>query len=89
MFVEIVGAADFAGCSHQSHAVVLDQNCGPDHRAVQFRKPGTKRDILTAFTLLCRQSSYSDLLMNNRVFVLIKYVFVLPFFQSRCHAFKG
>lgn len=40
VFVEIVGAAESAGCSHQSYAVVLDQDRSPDHSTVQLREPG-------------------------------------------------
>ena len=39
VFVEIVGATDSTGCSHQSYAVVLYKDCSPDHSTVQLREP--------------------------------------------------
>ena len=44
VFVQVVGAADSAGRSHQGYAVVLDEDCGADHSAVQLRDPGRKKE---------------------------------------------
>lgn len=87
--MEIVATADSAGCSHQSHAVVLDQNCRPDHSAVQFREPGSERD--------CQRGSCSVLvqtcIVRSRVFMWMKHMCVcvcatflpgqMPCFQRR------
>lgn len=40
VFVKGVGAADSAGRSHQSYAVVLDQDCSTDDCTVQLGEPG-------------------------------------------------
>lgn len=61
VFVEVVGGADSAGRGHQSYAVVLNQNCSPDHSTVQLRKPGRKmaRNAIKPCEVLGRWYSWS------------------------------
>lgn len=43
VLVEVVGVTDSAGCRHEGHTVVLDQNRSPNHCTVQLEKPGRER----------------------------------------------
>lgn len=52
VFVQIVAASDSAGRSHQRHAVVLDQDCGSDHSAVQLREPLDHKEYYRIYTIM-------------------------------------
>lgn len=51
---------DPARCSHQGNTVVLDQNCGPNHSAVQVWKPETKeyKDCIRLFLHFWQASKF-------------------------------